>query len=137
MIQKFLAIVFLFLCSVRTNAENMVKSSPVQLESQLSLETNLNAITDANVTGDVASQSLNTLYKKFKRARNLRIAGIVCTVCGGFTMPVVGLPLLVKGCRKYKAYKRAGLDYQTVKYKYQQSLQKGIIHDTYIPMYNR
>lgn len=117
-----------FFCVSNSNAENVMKATaPVQKELQIEHGgDDIAEITE--IDGFVVNPNLpiDVLYRKVKRARKLRIAGIVCTVCGGYiTIPVVGLPLLIVGCRQYRAYNRAGLDYGTVKYRYQQSLRNG------------
>lgn len=128
-----------FFCVSITNAENIVfTTSPSQEEFDVNFKgTDITEI--AEVDGFVVDPNLpiDVLYRKVKHARNLRIAGIVCTVCGGYiTIPVIGLPILIAGCRKYRAYNRAGLDYHTVKYKYLQSLQNSVTPTTYAPAYN-
>lgn len=123
----------LFFCSTIGYAEN-VELTSASITNELSLkvdEIDLSAITE--IDGVVVNPNLpiEVLYKKVKRARNIRTAGIVLTVCAGYVTLPIGVALLVVGCKQYRAYKKAGLDFSTVKYRYQQSLRNGVAPSEY------
>lgn len=112
------------------------KVEPTSITTTNDLYLNINEIDLSEITeidGVVVNPNLpiEVLYKKVKRARNIRTAGIVLTVCAGYVSLPVGVALLIVGCRQYRAYKNAGLDYSTVKYRYQQSLRNGVAPSEY------
>lgn len=117
---------FLFFSSVTISAEN-TKTSSITSDTEFVTDAeniDLASVEEINSFVINLNDPVDVLYKKVRRAKRLRNAGIIMTPWSSYLI-VVGIPLLAVGSHRYRAYKKAGINYRELRATYKESVRNG------------